>query len=220
MSAKRVMDLLGASLGLLVFSPVLLACAVAVKLSSPGPVFFRQERVGLHGKPFRIRKFRTMRVTDGSGLQVTAAGDARITAVGRLLRRSKLDELPQLIDVLVGNMSIVGPRPEVPRYMAQYPQAARERILSVRPGITDNAAIAFRDEERMLAASSDVERTYVEEIMPIKQRYYLDYVAHQSVANDLAIMAIRFGLLWVRRGGNHECEWNSLESRQGVVRAG
>lgn len=189
MSAKRVMDLLGASLGLLVFSPVLLACAVAVKLSSPGPVFFRQERVGLHGKPFRIRKFRTMRVTDGSGLQVTAAGDARITAVGRLLRRSKLDELPQLIDVLVGNMSIVGPRPEVPRYMAQYPQAARERILSVRPGITDNAAIAFRDEERMLAASSDVERTYVEEIMPIKQRYYLDYVAHQSVANDLAIMA-------------------------------
>ena len=189
MSAKRVMDLLGASLGLLVFSPVLVACAVAVKLSSPGPVFFRQERVGLHGKPFRIRKFRTMRVTDGSGLQVTAAGDARITAVGRLLRRSKLDELPQLIDVLVGNMSIVGPRPEVPRYMAQYPQAARERILSVRPGITDNAAIAFRDEERMLAASSDVERTYVEEIMPIKQRYYLDYVAHQSVANDLAIMA-------------------------------
>ena len=189
MSAKRVMDLLGASLGLLVFSPVLLACAVAVKLSSPGPVFFRQERVGLHGKPFRIRKFRTMRVTDGSGLQVTAAGDARITAVGRLLRRSKLDELPQLIDVLVGNMSIVGPRPEVPRYMALYPQAARERILSVRPGITDNAAIAFRDEERMLAASSDVERTYVEEIMPIKQRYYLDYVAHQSVANDLAIMA-------------------------------
>ena len=189
MSAKRVMDLLGASLGLLVFSPVLVACAVAVKLSSPGPVFFRQERVGLHGKPFRIRKFRTMRVTDGSGLQVTAAGDARITAVGRLLRRSKLDELPQLIDVLVGNMSIVGPRPEVPRYMAQYPQAARERILSVRPGITDNAAIAFRDEERMLAASSDVERTYVEEIMPIKQRYYLDYVAHQSVANDLAIIA-------------------------------
>ena len=189
MSAKRVMDLLGASLGLLVFSPVLVACAVAVKLSSPGPVFFRQERVGLHGKPFRIRKFRTMRVTDGSGLQVTAAGDARITAVGRLLRRSKLDELPQLIDVLVGNMSIVGPRPEVPRYMAQYPQVARERILSVRPGITDNAAIAFRDEERMLAASSDVERTYVEEIMPIKQRYYLDYVAHQSVANDLAIMA-------------------------------
>ena len=170
MSAKRVMDLLGASLGLLVFSPVLLACAVAVKLSSPGPVFFRQERVGLHGKPFRIRKFRTMRVTDGSGLQVTAAGDARITVVGRLLRRSKLDELPQLIDVLVGNMSIVGPRPEVPRYMAQYPQAARERILSVRPGITDNAAIAFRDEERMLAASSDVERTYVEEIMPISSR--------------------------------------------------
>ncbi|WP_323745886.1 sugar transferase [Diaphorobacter caeni] len=189
MSAKRVMDVLGASLGLLVFSPLLVGCAIAVKLDSPGPLLFRQERVGRHGVPFRIRKFRTMRVTDGSGPQVTAAGDARITAVGRLLRRSKLDELPQLIDVLVGNMSLVGPRPEVPRYMAQYPQAARERILSVRPGITDNAAIAFRDEERMLAASGDVERTYVEEIMPIKQRFYLEYVTHQSVAGDLAILA-------------------------------
>lgn len=189
MKAKRIMDVLGAALGLLVLSPVLVACAVAVKLSSPGPVFFRQERVGLHGRLFRIRKFRTMRVTDGSGLQVTAAGDARITPVGSLLRRSKLDEMPQLIDVLAGNMSLVGPRPEVPRYMAQYPQQARERILSVRPGITDNAAIAFRDEERMLAASSDVERTYVEQIMPIKQRFYLDYVQHQSVAGDLAIIA-------------------------------
>ena len=192
MSAKRVMDLLGASLGLLVFSPVLLACAVAVKLSSPGPVFFRQERVGLHGKPFRIRKFRTMRVTDGSGLQVTAAGDARITAVGRLLRRSKLDELPQLIDVLVGNMSIVGPRPEVPRYMAMYASDVRAQILSVRPGITDNAAIAFRDEERLLAEADDVERTYVEVIMPIKQQYYLDYVKQHSVMGDLVILARTF----------------------------
>ncbi|QNP50600.1 sugar transferase [Diaphorobacter aerolatus] len=182
------MDLLGASLVLLLCSPVLLACAVAVKASSPGPVLFRQDRVGLGGKRFRIRKFRTMHVTDGAGPQVTAAGDARITAVGRVLRRSKLDELPQLIDVLVGNMSLVGPRPEVPRYIAQYPEEVRAKILSVRPGITDNAAIAFRDEERMLAASSDVERTYVEQIMPIKQRYYLDYVAHRSVAGDLAII--------------------------------
>ena len=189
MSAKRIMDVLGSSLGLVVLSPLFLACAVAVKLDSAGPVLFRQERVGLRGRSFRIRKFRTMRVHDGSGLQVTAAGDARITRVGRFLRRSKLDELPQLIDVLAGNMSLVGPRPEVPHYMALYAPEVREQILSVRPGITDNAAMAFRDEERMLAASDDVERTYVQEVMPIKQRYYLDYVKHQSVAGDLMIIA-------------------------------
>lgn len=189
MSVKRVMDVLGAGLGLLVLSPVLVACAAAVKLSSPGPVFFRQERVGLHGRLFRIHKFRSMRVTTGAGLQVTAAGDARITNAGQFLRRYKLDELPQLLDVLAGSMSLVGPRPEVPHYMRQYPAEVREKILSVRPGITDNAAIAFRDEESMLAASGDVERTYVDEIMPIKARYYLDYVGHQSVWGDLSILA-------------------------------
>ena len=192
MTLKRAMDVTAAGLGLLVLSPVLLAAAWAVKRSSPGPVFFRQERVGLHGQAFRIHKFRTMRISDGNGLQVTAADDDRITPIGRTLRRYKLDELPQLLDVLAGNMSLVGPRPEVPRYMAMYASDVRAQILSVRPGITDNAAIAFRDEERLLAEADDVERTYVEVIMPIKQQYYLDYVKQHSVRGDLVILARTF----------------------------
>lgn len=199
MSLKRVVDVAGAAAGLLVLSPVLLACAIAVKRSSPGPVFYRQVRVGLHGREFRIHKFRSMRVHDGKGPQVTAAGDDRLTAAGRVLRRYKLDELPQLIDVLAGNMSLVGPRPEVPRYMAQYPDDVRALILSVRPGITDNAAIAFRDEERMLAEAVDVERTYVQDIMPIKARYYLDYVRRNSVAGDLVILARTFRAIVAHR---------------------
>jgi lipopolysaccharide/colanic/teichoic acid biosynthesis glycosyltransferase len=198
-SLKRVVDVAGAAAGLLVLSPVLLACAIAVKRSSPGPVFYRQVRVGLHGREFRIHKFRSMRLHDGKGPQVTAAGDDRLTVAGRVLRRYKLDELPQLIDVLAGNMSLVGPRPEVPRYMAQYPDDVRALILSVRPGITDNAAIAFRDEERMLAEAVDVERTYVQDIMPIKARYYLDYVRQNSVAGDLVILARTFRAIVAHR---------------------
>ena len=129
-----------------------------------------------------------MRVTDGTGPLVTASHDARITRVGRWLRRTKLDELPQLIDVLNGDMSLVGPRPEVPRYMALYAEPVRRQILSLRPGITDRAAIEFRDEERLLAAAADPERAYVEQVMPIKQRYYLDYVAQRSLAGDLRIL--------------------------------
>ena len=137
---------------------------------------------------FRIHKFRTMHVHDGSGPLITARDDARISRAGRWLRATKLDELPQLIDVLKGDMSLVGPRPEVPRYMALYPEEARRLILSVRPGITDRAAIEFRDEERLLAESGDPERTYVEHIMPIKQRHYLAYVARHGVAGDLRIL--------------------------------
>ena len=132
-------------------------------------------------------KFRTMRA-QAQGPQITATGDARITRAGRWLRASKLDELPQLINVLRGDMSLVGPRPEVPRYMALYADDVRRQILSLRPGITDRAAIEFRDEERLLAESGDPERTYVERIMPIKQRYYLQYVAHHSLAGDARIL--------------------------------
>ena len=185
---KRALDvglcLLALPLALLLMA--LIACAV--KLDSPGPALFRQPRVGQGGRLFRIHKFRTMRLHDGSGPQLTAAGDPRITRTGRWLRRTKLDELPQLIDVLKGAMSLVGPRPEVPRYMALYPADARRRILSLRPGITDRAAIEFRDEERLLAASADPERTYVQDIMPIKQRYYLDYAEGHSVTGDLRIL--------------------------------
>lgn len=193
--AKRAFDVLVSGGLLLALSPLMLAVALAVRLSSPGPLLFRQERVGLHGRLFRIRKFRTMRVGDGSGPQVTASGDQRITRVGHVLRRYKLDELPQLLDVLTGSMSLVGPRPEVPRYMQHYAPQVRAQILSVRPGITDNAAIVFRNEEQLLAGADDVERTYVDVIMPIKQQYYLDYVNRHSVAGDVMILARTFWAL-------------------------
>ena len=185
---KRLFDVAASAAGLLLLAPLLLAIALWIRLDSPGPVWFRQERVGRAGRLFRIHKFRTMRVTDGTGPLVTASHDARITRVGRWLRRTKLDELPQLIDVLNGDMSLVGPRPEVPRYMALYAEPVRRQILSLRPGITDRAAIEFRDEERLLAAAADPVRAYVEQVMPIKQRYYLDYVAQRSLGGDLRIL--------------------------------
>ena len=186
--AKRAMDVALSLLALPLAVPLMALIALAVKLDSPGPVWFRQERVGRAGRLFLIHKFRTMRVTDGTGPLVTASHDARITRVGRWLRRTKLDELPQLIDVLNGDMSLVGPRPEVPSYMALYAEPVRRQILSLRPGITDRAAIEFRDEERLLAAAADPERAYVEQVMPIKQRYYLDYVAQRSLGGDLRIL--------------------------------
>ena len=185
---KRTMDVALCLLALPLALPLMALIALAVRLDSPGPALFRQQRVGRGGRPFRIHKFRTMRMHDGGGPQLTAAGDARITRVGRWLRAAKLDELPQLIDVLKGDMSLVGPRPEVPRYMALYPDEARQRILSERPGITDRAAIEFRDEELLLAHATDPERVYVERIMPVKLRYYLDYVAHRSLAGDARIL--------------------------------
>lgn len=188
---KRTLDLLVASIGLLLLAPVFVAIAVAIKLESRGPVFFRQERVGLHGRPFRIFKFRTMR--DGEhpgGRQVTVAGDARITRVGAFLRRSKLDELPQLIDVLRGTMSLVGPRPEVPRYVAHYPPEWRERLLSVRPGITDFASVRYHDENDRLALAADPEAEYVSNILPTKLRYALHYVDEPTLANDLRVLGL------------------------------
>ena len=185
--AKRALDL-GLTLAALPLAlPLMVAIALWVRLDSPGPALFRQERVGRGGCLFRIHKFRTMHA-DGAGPQVTAAGDTRVTRAGRWLRRTKLDELPQLIDVLKGDMSLVGPRPEVPRFMALYPEEARRRILSVRPGITDRAAIEFRDEELLLAHATDPERVYVERIMPVKLRYYLDYVAQRTLIGDLRIL--------------------------------
>lgn len=186
---KRLMDLTLSGAGLLALAPVLLALAAWVKLDSPGPVFFRQERVGRAGVTFRIFKFRTMTVNaERQGPQITIGQDARITRLGHLLRDLKLDELPQLINVLLGDMSLVGPRPEVPRYVAMYPAEIRDIVLSVRPGITDLASIEFRRESELLGASSDPERTYVEEVMPIKLRYCVQYVSRMSLAGDLRII--------------------------------
>lgn len=187
-AAKRAMDLALTLAALPLALPLMAAIALWVRLDSPGPALFRQERIGRGGVPFRIHKFRTMHLHDGSGPLITAKDDARITRAGRWLRATKLDELPQLIDVLKGDMSLVGPRPEVPRYMELYADDVRRQILTVRPGITDRAAIEFRDEERLLADAADPERVYVERVMPAKQRYYLDYVARRTLGGDLRIL--------------------------------
>src|SRR6218665_178408 len=180
--AKRMLDLLGSALGLLLISPLLLVVALWVKLDSPGPVMFRQERVGLRGRSFLIHKFRTMRAdAPALGPQITIGKDARITRSGQFLRRTKLDELPQLWDVLRGAMSLVGPRPEVPRYVALYPEDMRRLLLSVRPGITDLASLQYRDESSVLAQSADPERAYVEQVLPAKLALSARYVREATV---------------------------------------
>lgn len=187
--SKRIFDWLASTGGLLVLAPLLVMLAVWIKLDSSGPVFFRQERVGRGGKLFRIHKFRTM-VTDAErcGLQITVGADARVTRVGQWLRKYKLDELPQLLDVWLGYMSLVGPRPEVPRYVACYPADVRDVVLSVRPGITDRASIEFKDENEILGRAVDPHLAYVQEVLPIKLRYYQDYVANRSFWSDVGVI--------------------------------
>lgn len=183
---KRLFDLLLSCVGLLLLAPLLLLIALLIKLDSPGPVMFRQERVGRFGKPFRIHKFRTMRHEPaGQGLQITVGADRRITRVGGFLRASKLDELPQLLDVWLGDMSLVGPRPEVPRYVAHYPAELREKVLSVRPGITDIASIEYRDESAVLARAADPEHAYVHEVLPHKLALAARYVERSSLWLDV-----------------------------------
>ncbi|RDK12126.1 sugar transferase [Cupriavidus lacunae] len=187
--AKRIFDLIASAAGLLVLAPLLAALALIIKLESPGPVFFRQERVGRFGKLFRIHKFRTM-VTDAErkGLQITIGADKRVTRVGVVLRKYKLDELPQLIDVVVGDMSLVGPRPEVPRYVECYPADVRDIVLSVRPGITDWASIEFKDENEILGAAKDPQQAYITEVLPIKLGYYVKYVQGRTFFGDLWVI--------------------------------
>lgn len=189
MTAKRTLDLVGSGIGLILLSPVLIGIAAAVRLDSPGPVFFRQERVGLGGARFRIHKFRTMTVdVSGTARQITVGADRRITRSGHFLRKYKLDELAQLIDVFFGQMSLVGPRPEVPRYVDTYPDDVRGIVLSVKPGITDLASIEYKDESTLLGQSDDPEKTYVEEILPVKLRYCVEYVEHRSLLLDIRII--------------------------------
>jgi lipopolysaccharide/colanic/teichoic acid biosynthesis glycosyltransferase len=219
---KRVIDVTLACLALLLLLPVFVLVAVWIKLDSPGPVFFRQERVGLHGKRFRIFKFRTMvaRQADGE-LQITAGNDERITRAGRLLRRSKLDELPQLIDVLRGTMSLVGPRPEVPRYVDLYPLHRRERLLSVRPGITDFASLRFKDEAELLSRAADPEQEYRDVILPEKLRVASNYVEHASLTADMRALRLTMrsvliperSLQTVRDVMVHQGFWSKLEAR-------
>ena len=193
MACKRAFDILCSLLGLVVLSPVLLVVSVLVAVTSPGGVFFRQERIGKDGKPFRIFKFRSMR-KDNAGLKITTGNDSRITPVGRFLRKSKIDELPQLINVLVGDMSFVGPRPEVADYVNLYTPYQRQ-VLLVRPGITGLASIRFRNENDLLTASDDPNRTYVEQIMPQKIDLDLEYIPHASVFYDIKLIFQTFAVV-------------------------
>lgn len=185
---KRAFDIVASAAGLVLLLPVFAVIAVAIKLGGDGPVFYGQERVGRGGGPFRMWKFRTM-VADAErkGGALTVGADPRITPVGRVLRRYKLDELPQLVNVLHGDMSLVGPRPEVAKYVAGY-TAAERRVLDLVPGVTDPASLEYRDEAALLAGRADPERAYVEEIAPRKIRLNLEYAEQATVRSDLIII--------------------------------
>ncbi|QDU87393.1 UDP-glucose:undecaprenyl-phosphate glucose-1-phosphate transferase [Pirellulimonas nuda] len=199
---KRLVDITVSAVGLLALAPLLLGIAIAVRLGSRGPALFRQQRVGRHGRPFTLLKFRSMgNQPTHSGPLVTASGDPRVTPLGRLLRRTKLDELPQLWNVLVGEMSLVGPRPEVPYYVALY-NADERRVLDWRPGITDPASLEFIDEERRLAGSADPERLYRDVVMPEKLRINLEYAHRATVWTDMGLIVSTLArIVPVRRGG-------------------
>ena len=188
LALKRAMDIVISGGALAVLWPVLLLIAVAIKIDDPGPVFYRQVRVGRDGKEFRIFKFRTMVVdADKKGLQITVGRDNRITRVGRLLRKTKLDELAQLINVFVGEMSFVGPRPEVPKYVNLYTPYQRQ-VLLVRPGITDYASIAYRNENDMLEGAEDPEKMYIDVIMPAKIELNMKYLHEISPLADIRLI--------------------------------
>ncbi|NDJ24214.1 sugar transferase [Nostoc sp. B(2019)] len=185
---KRMFDLFFALIGIAILLPLFFIIAIWIKLDSPGPVFFRQIRIGRYGREFSIYKFRTM-VTkaESIGKQITVANDIRITRSGRFLRKYKLDELPQLFNVVKGEMSFVGPRPEVPKYVALYTPEQR-RVLEVLPGITDLASIKFRNESELLKHTANPENVYVREIMPQKLELNMQYIAQISLRFDILII--------------------------------
>jgi lipopolysaccharide/colanic/teichoic acid biosynthesis glycosyltransferase len=185
---KRLFDITAATVGLILLSPIFLLTAAMIKMTSRGPVFFRQQRVGRNFQLFHVLKFRTM-VPEAPQLggALTAGRDPRITPIGHLLRKTKIDELPQLINVLKGEMSFVGPRPEVARYVEMY-REAYEHLLTVRPGITDPASLKYRHEAELLGRSSDPERTYKEEILPDKIALAREYIERSSLWLDLKVI--------------------------------
>ena len=186
---KRLFDFIASLCGLLFLSPVFVIISIWIKFDSDGPIFFRQIRIGQFSKPFKIHKFRTMVVNSESlGNQITVDNDRRITKPGALLRKYKLDELPQLIDVLLGQMSLVGPRPEVAKYVQFYSPEDKEIIHSVKPGITDNASIEYRGENKLLGMSLNPEETYVKQVLPRKIEIYKHYVENRSFSGDIMII--------------------------------
>ena len=191
---KRLFDFFAALIGLLVLAPLFVAVAVWVKLDSRGPVFFRQQRVGKDGIPFNIIKFRTMH-DDAHESLMTIGNYKRITQAGKFLRRHKLDEFPQLINVIGGSMSLVGPRPEVPRYVDCYPADVRAQVLSDAPGKTDRASIYYKEENSLLSRSVNTEQAYLDTILPAKLKYNLRYVHERSFWNDIRIIFTTLALL-------------------------
>lgn len=197
--AKRAFDLFWSALGLATLFPLLVLVALAVKVGDGGPVFFRQVRIGRSGHPFRIWKFRTMAIdAERLGRSITVGCDSRITGIGGFLRRSKLDELPQLMNVLLGEMSLVGPRPEVPCYVECYTEQQRQ-VLAMRPGITDLASIKYRQESTLLAEAADPDATYVEVIMPDKIRLNLEYASRAGLWSDFLVILATLHLFPAKR---------------------
>lgn len=185
---KRIFDIVASGLGLLILSPLLIIIALIIKMDSEGPIFFKQKRVGINKKPFSIYKFRTMvNEAEKLGKQITIGNDNRITKVGLYIRKYKIDELPQLINVFIGEMSLVGPRPEVPRYVDLYDEQ-QQQILFVKPGITDYASIKFRNENEILAKSKNPEDEYIKNIMPMKIDLNLKYIEEISIITDIKII--------------------------------
>lgn len=185
---KRLFDVLASGIGIIILSPVLLIIALRIKTGSDGPVFFKQVRVGKDGKEFEILKFRTMVVNaEKLGRQITVGADSRITKVGGFLRKYKLDELPQLFNVFKGDMSLVGPRPEVPRYVKMYTEEQR-KVLSVKPGITDLASIRYRDENELLGKAENPDEFYINTIMPDKLALNMEYIKKSNVFYDIYII--------------------------------
>jgi lipopolysaccharide/colanic/teichoic acid biosynthesis glycosyltransferase len=195
---KNCMDMALALLGLLILMPFFIVVALGVGLTSRGPAFFRQVRVGRFGKPFQILKFRTMRLaaTRDGGL-LTAKGDPRVTPIGKLLRKTKVDELPQLINVIAGDMSLVGPRPEVPKYVANYTERQKE-VLRVKPGITGVTAAAYVNEEELLANHPDKEQFYIATVLPAKLDRDITYCQQITFAGDLRLIWATFAIIWRR----------------------
>ncbi len=191
---KRASDVILCSAALLVLSPMLIVISSLIALIDGLPVLYTQERLGRLGRPFNILKFRTMLAQPLAGAAiVTQAGDQRITRLGFILRRSKLDELPQILNVLRGDMSIVGPRPEAPELAKLWGERERQIILSVRPGMTDPATLELIDEENLLARSADPHRSYVDDLLPLKQALYVTYVENRNFRGDLALIARTIG---------------------------
>ena len=186
---KRIFDIISSLFGLILLSPFIIIIAILIKLDSKGPIFFKQVRVTKNGREFKIFKYRTMKIGSDKYSQITVGKDSRITKIGDFLRKYKLDEIPQLINVLIGDMSLVGPRPEVPKYVALYTEEQRE-ILKVRAGITDYASIEFSNENDILANETDPEKAYIEKIMPRKIELNKKYLSEISVMTDIKIILL------------------------------